>query len=183
MVTARLEKDRNEYLRRRMDEDQKRSERRLRTLFLESRDMIYSSNSEDVVAMINNSGLAILGYQDRFDVVGRKFSAFALNPEDRQHFFSRVLKEGSVKDFEIALKRPDGATRFCLETAHLLRNPEDGTLEIQGIVKDITERITAERELWAKNLELAKVNQELRDAQNMVIQQEKMASIGHWPRG
>ena len=182
-LRARLQRDRDEYLRRHMDESQRKGERRLRAFFMESQDMIYSANSDDVIATINDSGLAMLGHTDRFDIIGRRFSEFALNPEDRENFWKRLRERRSVKDFEIVLKRADGSVRFCLETAHLITDPGDGTIELQGIIKDITERITSERELLQKNLELGRANRELQEAQDLMVQQEKMASIGQLAAG
>ena len=56
-------------------------------------------------------------------------------------------------------------------------------MEIQGIVKDISERIKNEGELWKTNLELAEANLKLQQTQAIMVQQEKLASIGQLAAG
>jgi len=56
-------------------------------------------------------------------------------------------------------------------------------VELQGIVKDISERIMDERELWKTNLELAEANMKLQRTQSIMVQQEKLASIGQLAAG
>jgi len=54
---------------------------------------------------------------------------------------------------------------------------------VQGIVKDISERIASERELWKANLELAEANEKLQNTRMLAVQQEKLASIGQLAAG
>jgi len=161
----------------------KRSEQRLRTFFEESRDMIYTVNTDDVIASINAAGLTLLGSADRFDVVGRKFSDFVLSVQDREVCLERIHEAGFVNDYEIILKKIDGSAVFCLETSQAVKAKDGSILEIQGIIKDITDRIAKERELWQTNLELADANSKLKDTQMLVVQREKLASIGQLAAG
>jgi signal transduction histidine kinase len=50
-------------------------------------------------------------------------------------------------------------------------------------VKDISDRINNERELWKTNIELAEANSRLQEAQLVLVQQEKLASIGQLAAG
>ncbi|MEI6387383.1 MAG: ATP-binding protein, partial [Spirochaetota bacterium] len=162
---------------------QRDNELRLISFIEESRDMIYSSDSNDVIRTINRAGLMLLGFEDRKDIIGRKYEDFTLSADDRTLFLSRLGKEGSIADYEIILNRADGSNAFCLESAHVMKDGNGQVVEIQGIVKDITERIRNERELWKANLELAETNQRLRATQMAMVQQEKLASIGQLSAG
>ncbi len=145
--------------------------------------MIYSSNADDVVAYINNAGLTLLGVSDRFDVVGRPFSDHVLSPGDRENFLKRIRTRGYVVDYECVFKRRDGSTVYCLESATAVKDESGNIVEIQGIVKDISERIASERELWKANLELAEANEALKRTKMLAVQQEKLASIGQLAAG
>ncbi len=183
LVAAREARMRQSHVRRAAEKALRRSEERLRTFFEESHDMIYTANTEDIIASINAAGLALLGCNDRFEAVGRPFSNFVLNLEDRSLFHQRIREMGYVNDYELVLKRPDGSTVFCLETAQAVKDATGAVVEIQGIIKDISERINNERELWRTNMELAETNLQLKKTQVVIVQQEKLASIGQLAAG
>jgi PAS domain S-box-containing protein len=161
----------------------RRSEERLRAFFEDSPEMIYISNLEDRMASINAAGLLLLGAKDRFDLIGRKLSEFAVSPEDRERLFSKVGHDGFIADYEIMMKRLDGSVIYCIESSQAVKDREGHVIEVLGIVKDITERITREKELWQSTLELAEANEKLREAQVAIVQQEKLASIGQLAAG
>jgi signal transduction histidine kinase len=116
-------------------------------------------------------------------VLGKSFSAFVVNPHDRQALLNRVREFGYVADYEILLKRTDGGTVFCLETAYAIRDTGGRIVEMQGIIKDITERIQTEKSLWKMNLELAEANLKIKRTQTLLVQSEKLASIGQLAAG
>jgi two-component system, NtrC family, sensor kinase len=184
-VQARMRKRRAQelYVRREAERALRQSEERLRTFFAESKDMIYSTNADDVIASINDAGLALLGLADRFEALGQPFSNHLLSAGDRATFLTKVRERGFVVDFECIFRRKDGTSVFCIETARAVKDKSGNILEIQGIVKDISERIASERELWKANLELAETNEKLRTTKMLVVQQEKLASIGQLAAG
>lgn len=183
LVYERRERSRREETKAAAELELRRSEVRLRTFFEESRDMIYTANGDDIIAWINDAGIELLGLSDRFEAVGRKFSEFALSPEDREIFLGDLRTRGYARDYEIVLRKADGSPMFCIETAHSLRTHDGSLTEIQGIVKDISERINKEKELWRTNLELNSANARLRETQMLVVQREKLASIGQLSAG
>jgi PAS domain S-box-containing protein len=180
---ARKEQARTATIQAASDQALRRSEERLSTFFAESKDMIYFSNADDIVASINNAGLELLGIADRFEIVGRPFADHLLSAEDRHLFLVKLKERGFVTDYECVFQRKDGSTLFGLETASAVRGKDGRLVEIQGIVKDITDRIADERELWKANLELAEANEKLKSTQMIMIQHEKLASIGQLAAG
>ena len=182
IVGVRIERERAEFVRRQVEASLSASEKRLRSFFEDSRDMIYTANSEDVVTNVNAAGLALL-HRERHEVVGRHFADLALNPQDREPLLRRVKEEGYASDYEIVLSRKEGDSLFCLETSHAIKGPGGEIVELQGIVKDISERIKDEREMWKTNLELAEANMKLQRTQSIMVQQEKLASIGQLAAG
>lgn len=183
IVGVRIEREREEYVRRQAELLLAENERRLRSFFEDSRDMIYTSNGADEVTSVNAAGLVLTGRAEKHEILGHPFSALALNATDREFFLRRIREEGYVEDYEIVLQRPDGSSVFCLETAHTLRGPDGAILELQGIIKDISERIKGEGELWKANLELAEANLKLQQTQVLMVQHEKLASIGQLAAG
>lgn len=183
IVDVRIEREREEYVRHQVETMLAESEKKLRAFFEDSRDMIYTANSDDVVTMVNAAGLLFTGRSEKYEVLGHPFSELVLNPEDRECFLRRIREADFVADYEIILKRSDGTTVFGLETAHVLRDAKGEIVETQGIIKDISERIRNERELWKANLELAEANLKLQQTHVIMVQQEKLASIGQLAAG
>jgi PAS domain S-box-containing protein len=182
IVGARIEREKADFIRKQVEASLAASERRLRSFFEDSRDMIYTANADDVITAINAAGQTLTG-RERAEIVGHPFGALALNPEDRQPLLRRVEKDGYASDYEIVLSKKDGTAVFCLETTHAIKGPKGEIVELQGIVKDISERIMDERELWKTNLELAEANMKLQRTQSIMVQQEKLASIGQLAAG
>ncbi|OHD82582.1 MAG: hypothetical protein A3J97_11735 [Spirochaetes bacterium RIFOXYC1_FULL_54_7] len=183
IIEARQTRSRDENLRAISEKALRRNEERLRTFFEESRDMIYMANANDVVASINNAGLRLFGTTDRFEVLGRPFSRWVYSPEDRKHFLEKIQLDGFVVDHEIILTRMDETKLHCVETAQAVKDRDGQIIEIQGIIRDISERIAMERNIWAMNIELAEANERLKSTHKRMVQQEKLASIGQLAAG
>jgi len=145
--------------------------------------MIYPADSDDIVTGINAAGLSLLKRSGKAEIIGKPFSSLALDPKDRELLLRTIRKVGYAADYEIVLKRGDGSSVFCLETAYAIRDPSGNIVELQGIVKDISERISSESALWKTNLELADANLKIQRTQTLMIQQEKLASIGQLAAG
>lgn len=183
IIEIRYQRDVEEHKRQEAEMLLKKNEARLRDLFEGSRDMIYTADSSDTITGINAAGPVLLGLSGKSEAIGRKYASFALNPDDRALFLNRLSHDGYVDDYEMVLTKPDGTAVFCLETAHTLKDENGNITEIQGIVKDITQRIESERDLWKTNLELAEANLKLQKTQVLMVQHEKLASIGQLAAG
>ncbi|MFA6505263.1 MAG: ATP-binding protein [Treponemataceae bacterium] len=183
IVAIRYERDIEEHKRLETETLLANNERRLRDLFDGTRDMIYTADADDLITSVNLAAPTMLGYSSKSDLIGKPFSAFALNSDDRELFRKKIAVDGFVDDYEIVLTKKDGTSIFCLETAHSLRDSSNALIESQGIIKDITQRINSERDLWRTNLELAEVNMKLQKTQTLMVQHEKLASIGQLAAG
>ncbi len=183
IVETRHERELAEQKRAEAEKRLARNERRLRDLFEGSRDMIYTASADDIITGVNSSAATLLGYPSKTDLTGKPFSNFALNPGDRRLFFEKMVAHGYVDDYEIVLTRKDGSSIFCIETAHALKDASGAIIEMQGIVKDISARIANEQKLWKMNLELADTNLKLQKTQMLMVQHEKLASIGQLAAG
>ena len=183
IVEIRYQRDIEEQKRHETESRLAKNEKRLRDFIDGSRDMIYTADSDDVITSVNIAGPNMLGYPSKKDLVGKPFSTFVLNPGDRESLRKKSAENGFVDDFEIILTKKDGTTLFCIETARTLRDSSGTVVELQGIIKDISQRIESERALWRTNLELAEVNMTLQKTQVVMVQHEKLASIGQLAAG
>jgi PAS domain S-box-containing protein len=144
------------------DEALKASEERYRTLFEQSRDAIVITRDGRVVNA-NQSALDLFGYT-REQALGLDVGEVYFNIEDRGPIRAELEKRGSVKDFELHLRKKDGTGIYCLMTA-TLRNVEDGnSYETQGILRDITEHKRAEEALRQSEERYRSLFEQSRDA-------------------
>jgi diguanylate cyclase (GGDEF)-like protein/PAS domain S-box-containing protein len=80
----------------------------------------------------------------------REFGAASdlfVDPSRRIEELRLLDRDGSVREFEIVVKRPDGAQRTVLDTCYLIRDPETGEEFVHGIIVDITSRKELEAQL------------------------------------
>lgn len=183
IVAIRYKKEAEAYSRSQAEAALSANVRRMTEFFDSSRDMIYTTDPEGHFTSINAAGLKLIGRSDPKEVIGRTFSDFAQNSDVHDYFMQRIKQDGYVADLEIVLKNSDGTPCFCLETSHAIKNEDGSITEIQGLIKDITERIKNERELWKMNMELAELNMQLQQTRDLMLQQEKLASIGQLAAG
>lgn len=119
---------------------------RYRALFEDARDGLYCVTREGRLLDINRAGLEMLGSQGQ-DLVGLTTDRFYADPAQRLRFQQEIESKGSVKDFEVTLKRRDGSRIDCLLTSSVLRDDSGGVVGYHGIMHDVTERKRAEAAL------------------------------------
>ncbi|MDM8526616.1 SpoIIE family protein phosphatase [Anaerolineales bacterium HSG24] len=138
------------------------SEEKYRTLFEDSRDMIYISTPAGQIVDANSAGLSLFGYTKEELLEINALDLYA-NSDDRSKFRQEIEQYGEVKDFEIKFRKKDGTELDCMITA-TLRQADDGTLlGYQGLIRDITVHKRAEIE----RLKLTAIQQELSIAHDM----------------
>ncbi len=144
---------------KRLQQEIVRREKKYRRIFEGSHDMIYTSTIEGTLLDINQAGIEMLGYTDKQELL-RLGSATRLyrNPRDRDYFIERMNREGYVKDFEVDFRKRDGSTLHVLISSRRYENPESGSIEYEGIIKDITHRKQTEEMVRQRNRELSILN-------------------------
>jgi diguanylate cyclase (GGDEF)-like protein len=88
----------------------------------------------------------------------------AVHPQDRLAYeaFNRALGAGEDADVEYRLIGADGITRWVHDRAAIRRRP-DGTIEVSGIVSDVTERRRMRAELAEAHAALSRVVEAMDD--------------------
>ncbi|MDD5543407.1 MAG: PAS domain S-box protein [Acidobacteriia bacterium] len=125
------------------------AEEKYRTLFEESKDVVYISTPEGKLTDINAAGVEYFGYGSKEEILKVDVARdLYFNPPDRENVLRVQNAEGYIKDFEIFLKRKDGKKLDALETATVIRNVEGKVVGYRGILRDITERRNLEQQLF-----------------------------------
>ena len=112
-------------------------ELKYRTLFEDSRDAIYISSKEGIIIEFNQAAIELFGYS-REEITKLNVQDTYVNPDDREIFQEDIKKNGSVKDFEVKLRKKDGRVMDCLITSTVRRTTDGIITGYQGIIRDIT---------------------------------------------
>jgi diguanylate cyclase (GGDEF)-like protein/PAS domain S-box-containing protein len=118
----------------------------LREFVSKLREGIYIFSRDGRILDANPAFLEMLGVGSLSEL-GAYASDVIVDPRRRAEEMLLLDRDGSVREFEITLTRPDGAQRTVLDTCYLIRDPATGEEFIHGIVVDISARKHLEAQL------------------------------------
>ena len=90
------------------------------------REGIYITTREGEVLDANQAFLEIAGVSSVAELGREGAIALYADPERRMEQVRLLESDGSVREFEIAIRRPDGQTRTVLDSCNLVRDPDSG---------------------------------------------------------
>ncbi|MGQ9776894.1 MAG: GAF domain-containing protein [Thermodesulfobacteriota bacterium] len=152
------------------------AERKYRSLFENSKDMIFITSVDGKFIEINQAGIEMLGFKDKKELQECHVSQTYLNPEERERFKEAIKAKGFVKDFEVQLKRKDGRPLSCLVTASARRNDKGEVIGYEGTIKDISYRKKIEGELSKRSKEFEILN-DLSNLLNQTLQLDRIIPL------
>ena len=142
-------------------------------------DAVFVLNTEQIILQVNTAACNLLGYAEK-ELIGEKMGSYIAEAQeviDAQ--CEEVKRSGQVQGRELMMRTRMGATiPVSFNSSVLFISPNKG-MQPAGVIcvaRDMTERVKAERRLQ-------NALQELETTQDMLIQSEKLASIGHLAAG
>lgn len=172
------EKDRN-----RTESKLRKSEIKYRSIIENSLDLIYQADTEGIITEINPAGVKMLGAKSKEDLVGKNIRKFYFDGDWNVVFKDKMKKDGYVQDFEVIIKTLAGESIFCIESNRCTFDKTGKVSSYTGILKNISERVEADKALYIANIQLVQTNELLKQSQQQVLQNEKLASIGQLSAG
>lgn len=120
--------------------DRREAERRYRELFDNVQEGVFFSSPEGHFIEVNDALVRMLGYGSREEVLQLDLKAQVyVSSEQRDEIARRLEEQGSVRNFEITLRRCDGSIIHALENAFVVRDGQNRILQYRGVLLDITE--------------------------------------------
>jgi len=113
---------------------------------------VYVTDSNGQIMDGNPAFLAMLGIASLEEARQMKRTDFIVDKERRDAELLRLERDGSVRDFELEIRRSDGELRTVIDTAYRCADPETGEVFYQGILIDITDRKQLEERLLEQSL-------------------------------
>jgi len=112
----------------------------LRLLIRRIGEGIYITDSEGRFLDANAAFLEIFGVSSLSDLQQFEVPQLLADPARRKEEMAILAREGSVREFELEIVRPDGLRRTVLDTTYEVRDPESGEVHFHGVLIDITRR-------------------------------------------
>ena len=135
------------------------SESKYRRIFEGSHDMVFITSKDGVFLDINQAGVDLLGYDNKEEVLALPSSEkIYSNPMHRRVYQREMARHGYVKDFEARFKKKDGTVIHCLVSGNAIRGENGQIIGYEGIIKDVTARMDALRDLQKRHRELSLLN-------------------------
>lgn len=112
----------------------------LRLLIRSIGEGIYLTDADGRILDCNPAFLDIFGVVSLEALQRYRVPQLLADPRQREEEMAILAREGSVREFELDLLRPDGQRRTVLDTTFVVRDPASGEAYFHGVLVDITRR-------------------------------------------
>lgn len=150
--------------RKRAQETLRESEERFRLLAENARDIVFRYRLKPTPGFdyVSPSVEEITGYTPEEHYADPQLGSKIVHPDDR-HLIDIVVRspESFRGPLALRLRRKDGALVWAEQHTEPIYGAKGDLVAVEGIVRDVTERKRAERELTKRAEELARINAEL----------------------
>lgn len=150
------------------------SEVKYRSIFENAIEGIFQTSPEGKYLSANPSLVEMYGFTSDTKMIASFTNLeqqLYVNPSRRQDFIALMAKNNQVIKFESEIYRQDGTTIWISEDARAIRDDQGDLLYYEGSVRDISDRIAAEKSLAQANLSILLLNEQLK-AENMRMSAE-----------
>jgi PAS domain S-box-containing protein len=132
--------------RKRAEEDLRKSEEKYRSIFENVQDIFYQIDLNGKIIDISPS---VKNYSEyvKADLIGSSVYDLYLTPDERAKFLEELNKTGEVRDYELTIKTKSGGIKYTAINARLIYDSEGHPDHIDGMIRDITERVLVNQEL------------------------------------
>jgi PAS domain S-box-containing protein len=145
--------------RKALEDDLRVSESKYRRIFEGSQDMIFITSRDGIFREVNQAGVDLLGYDSKEELLAiTSVENIYYNPMHRKVYQKEMERQGFVKDFEARFRKKDGSLIHCLVSGTAIKGNDGEIIGYEGIIKDITARMDAIRDLHKRHRQLSLLN-------------------------
>jgi diguanylate cyclase (GGDEF)-like protein/PAS domain S-box-containing protein len=109
---------------------------------------VYITSPDGTIIDTNPAFLAMFGVGSLKELRCYTAEQLLVDPARRAAELAILMRDGTVREFELEIRRPDGEVRTVLDTAYQVVDPETGERSFHGILIDISDRKQLERQLF-----------------------------------
>jgi len=139
--------------------DRRSAEEKYRLLFEQVQEGVFVATPEGKLLDCNEAFVRMLGYENREELMALNLAQEVyVVTEQRQAFKSEIELHNSVRNFDVTLRRRDGALLAAAETSFATRDASGRISRYQGFLLDVSEKKRAEEDMRRRNRELNALN-------------------------
>ncbi len=153
--------------RKKAEQELLKSQERYQEIFTQSQDAVFICTMEGKLIDFNPATTKLFGYTRKEVLQFENIHQLYYPPEKKDAFLQQLKSRKSIKDFPLKIAQKGGEARECLVNANILVT--DGFTGYNCIIRDITERIQAEKLRKARDLA----------RQSAKMKEQFVASISH----
>ena len=136
----------------------KESEKKYRDIFNAFSDVYYKVDNNEIISEVSPSVSIVGGYSPE-DIIGTHVSSFFFSEDERQGFLSAIQEKFEVKDYNIQIQAKNGKPVDCSLNAKVIFDNDNNILGVEGVLRDISERVETHKILKKSERELKKSNE------------------------
>jgi len=169
--------------------ERRRAEEKYRSIFENALEGIFQTTVDGRFVTANPAMARMLGYESPEELLGAISNIrnqLYVEPERREEFYRRALRDGFVGGFEVQMRRKDGNPVWVSANARAIYDAGGCILSYEGTVEDITERKRAEEALREiREAERRRIARELHDVvlQDLTYALQSMQVLRKMPAG
>lgn len=148
-------------IRKELENQLRTSEKDYRDLIENMRDMVCRMTPEGKITALNPAGARMLGFDKPGDVLGRKLRGFFADRSQWRRVQAELGEKGMLEDHIVYVRNRTGDTLAMSVNAHVVLDEKGWPQGIDGVFRDVTERIRMESQLQSYAADMEKKNEEL----------------------
>lgn len=136
------------------EEALRESEAKYRTIFENVQDIFFQTDTDGTILEISPS---VEKYFDTTpkQLIGLNVDVLYNNADDRKNLLKTLEEQKEVTDYEITIKDKNDNLIYISANAHFIFDSDNNPIRLEGALRDITQRKTAEEELKLSQMRLA----------------------------
>ena len=139
--------------------DRRSAEERYRLLFEQVQQGVFVATPEGKLLDCNDAFVQMLGYETREELMALNINKEVyVSTEQRDAFRKEIDAHNFVRNFEVTLRRKDGAQLTASESSFATRDGSGKVERYQGFVLDMSEKKRLEDDMRRRNRELNALN-------------------------
>ncbi|MFI5296429.1 MAG: PAS domain S-box protein [Thermodesulfovibrionales bacterium] len=132
---------------KRAEEALMESERKYKSLVETTVDGIYQSDADGFFRFINQAGAEMFGHKSPEEMIGKSVLGYWADPKERASFLDKLKRAKGLKVYPLRGKKKDGSVIHLEMSSHVLEDGQGRFMGIEGILRDVTERVDLEAQL------------------------------------